>query len=283
MRFINMSGGLGRIAAAIPALERACANGDIVITNGFEDLYTLADINFIEHSSHGLPLLVGDSDIITPEPYHQGAYRSGEYDMIDAFNVDINRQRDNIETNFAAHKQTTRIMSAFIKENGWKDEFIVVIHPQASGEYNNRSMNIETLTNAVKSARALNLFPIIVGVEDNESIKHLDALIINETTLFEYVSIIDLCDALVCVDSSAMHIGKLLDKKGIVYLQSTSGCKYYPKNFIEVRHPEHQCNFEYPRLFSAEWKQEVRNSRNLSPYVITESDFNMMYSRILKL
>jgi len=276
-RAISINGGLGRCICALPALHKA---GGLVITNGWEELYALTDLNCVEAGSSIIGGLLDNVDVITPEPYHQGGYRKGEYTMIDAFAKDIGVELDE-EPYYGLYPDSTasQIMYQRIQEAGAEGKPIVTIQVIASGPGNVRNLNEDTTKNAIEACRELGLFPVIIG--DSNIGFETDCTMAQNTTLTEYISLIAISDLFIGGDSSGMHIAKALNKPGVIYLTSTSGTKYYPEHFIEFRHPNFESSFEYPRLFEAEQRQMKKNARmGVNNYFISKEDFTEVINKI---
>lgn len=275
---ININGGLGRCVCALPALYKS---NSLVITNGWEELYALTDLNCIESNSSLIGQMLENVDVISPEPYHQAGYRKGDYSMVEAFHKDIGTQAEVGEEFYGLYPDppTNHDMWRKIQEAGAEGKPIVAIQVIASGPGNVRNLNESTTKNAIEACRELGLFPVIVG-DENIGFE-TDCVIARGTSLTEYISLIAISDMFIGGDSSGMHIARALNKRGIIYFTSTSGTKYYPDWFHEFRHPDFLDTYEYPRLFAAEHRQTKRNARiGVNNYTISKDNFLEVIEKI---
>lgn len=266
MKAININGGLGRVVASLPALY---ASNSLIITNGWEELFSMTNLKTIEAGSSYIGEAIRDLDVVTPEPYHQAGYRRGEYNMVEAFHRDLGTQGTAYGL-FPCPTTTARLHKQV--HEAAKGLPLAMVQVKASGERNLRDLNEDTTKNAIQALRDAGYFPVVIG--DTNLGFDLEVYNINNTSITEFVSLIMIGDIFVGGDSSGMHIAKALNKKGIIIFTSTGGTKYYPENFVEFRHPTYENTVEYPRLFRAELLQNNHNThKGVDQYFVTTEQF----------
>jgi hypothetical protein len=276
---INMTGGLGRIVCALPALKllQEKEPDTIVVMNGWDDLYLHTNLNTVESSTVAIGALLENYDVITPEPYYQAGYRKGVYDMRYAFALDLGVEFGNtIDYGIKLDPALVRkYLSHFQSIPEAQGKPLAMIQVKASGDnLNIRDLNEDTAKNAIFACKANGYFPVLVGDLNNIPF-NLECYNINNTALSDFITLIAMAELFIGGDSAGMHLARAFGKKGIIYLTSTAGTRYYPDWFTEFRHPDHPVTFEHPRLFRAEQKQSKLNLiKGVNNYSISEEDFN---------
>ena len=98
--FIN--GGAGRVLCAIPALEHYKKNIDpdvVVVSEGWDELYMTSSVRDNVYNVNHKRLFedkLRDRELITLEPYRMNAYFNQKCNLIQAFDMLINEDKDNI-------------------------------------------------------------------------------------------------------------------------------------------------------------------------------------------
>lgn len=272
-----MTGGLGRIVCALPALKllQQQEPDSVIIMNGWDDLYMHTGLNVIEAASLNVGSILRKYDIITPEPYHQAGYRNGEYDMRFAFAKDLGVELgEALDYDIRPCMKTVkRLLTHFTKDvPDALGKRLAMIQIKASGTDNIRDINKTNVLNAVNALKNKGYFPIIIG--QGEMDYDIPAYVYKDTSLTEYISLIAIADFFVGGDSSGMHLARAFGKKGVILYTSTGGIKFYPGWFTEFRNPAYPDTFEYPRLFKAEYRQTKLNEYlGVERYEVTQEMF----------
>jgi hypothetical protein len=254
-----MTGGLGRIVAALPALQAA---DSLVITNGWEELYSLTTLRTIEANSAYIGEALKGLDIVTPEPYHQADYREGKYNLVQGFHKCLGTEGNYY--GLVPDTKTTEAWAKFLCKEALGKPIAMI---QLKSGATNRDMSQGNAENVIEALKAKGYFPVIIG--DLDISFDMTEFHIKDTSITDYVSLIALCDLFIGCDSSGMHIAKAFNKKGIIFFTSTAGQCFYPENFIGYKHPNHPNTVEYPRLFKAEQVQATLNrAKGLSNYTV---------------
>lgn len=262
---IKMSGGLGRVVSALPALN---ASNQLVITEGWDELYTMTKLTRIESSSAFIGEALKNEDVITPEPYHTIDYRHGKMNLVESFNSLLGV----VGTDYGLYPNPLNVQH-WIKHFGEQTtQPIVVIQPTTSNFV--KSMSEQNVKNCIKSCHELGYFPVIVG--DSVPYNH-DAYILSGTSVTDFVSIIAIGAYFIGGDSSGLHIARALGKTGILFLTSTSGIKFYD-GFIEFRHPINNKSIETPRLFAGEITNNKENELTDFNYVVDVDDIKSSFN-----
>jgi hypothetical protein len=240
-----LSGGAGRIVTAIPALEkyhRLNPNDDFkVIIYGWENLYWNHPL--LQSRTYGVgqkgifDLIVRDSILKSPEPYHLHSYYNQQKSLIEAFDEEINHTNDHSDLdkpNLYCHSNeiTTAIsMIEEAKKQKGKKKFIV-FQPYGSGiqvvnnrphDSSGRSLDVD---DAVKLGHMLSQDAVVLYFGPNEYIHPADNFMLNTkdipgVDLRFFMAMISQCDYFVGVDSVGQHMARAFDKPGVVVMGST--------------------------------------------------------------
>jgi len=250
-----LSGGAGRIIAAIPALEkfhRLNPNDDFkVLIYGWENLYwnhpLLQSRTFGAGQKGIFDLVVKNSKLISPEPYHNYHYYNQTISLVEAFDQEINQTDEHTDlqlprlychSNEIASAQKM-IEEACIQKN--KKKFIV-FQPYGSGiqmvnnrphDSSGRSLDVD---DALKLGKLLSQDAVVLYFGPDEFVHPGDDFMLNTKNipgadLRFYMAMISQCDIFVGVDSVGQHIARAFNKRGLVIMGST-----FEKN---VSYPEH--------------------------------------------
>ena len=257
---VKMSGGLGRIVCALPALTEA---KQLVITDGWNELYTMTNLTRIEHSSAFIEQALDDDDVIAPEPYFSADYRSGKTSMVEEFHKALGTVQDEnkqyLYPNVASVEHWIKHFKAIT------DLPLAMIQVEASSAI--RDISQQNLDNTIKALKDKGFFPVVIGELQRK--KHSEYSVI-KTSITDLVSLIAVSNLVICPDSSCLHIATALNKKYIAFLTSTAGVKYHKANnfyhFVNNNYPN---TFEHPRLFAGEITRRTHNESLSLDYVVS--------------
>jgi ADP-heptose:LPS heptosyltransferase len=250
-----LSGGAGRIVAAIPALEkfhRLNPHDDFkVLIYGWENLYwnhPLLQSRTYSIGQKGIfDLIVKNSNLVHPEPYHRYSYYNQKTSLAEAFDEEINQTNDHSDLNspkLYCHSGETTTALKMIDEaltQRQKKKFIVY-QPYGSGiqmvsnrpvDTSGRSLDVD---DALSLGKLLSQDAVVLYFGPNEFIHPRDDFMLNAKNLSNvdlrfYMAMILQCDYFVGVDSVGQHMARAFDKPGLVIMGST-----FEKN---VTYPEH--------------------------------------------
>jgi ADP-heptose:LPS heptosyltransferase len=250
-----LSGGAGRIVAAIPALEkfhRLNPHDDFkVLIYGWENLYwnhPLLQSRTYSIGQKGIfDLIVKNSNLVHPEPYHRYSYYNQKISLVEAFDEEINQTKDHSDLNpprLYCHSGETTTALKMINEalSQQQKKKFVVYQPYGSGiqmvnnrpaDTSGRSLDVD---DAIELGRLLSQDAVVLYFGPNEFIHPRDDFMLNAKNLSNvdlrfYMTMISQCDYFVGVDSVGQHIARAFDKPGLVIMGST-----FEKN---VTYPEH--------------------------------------------
>jgi hypothetical protein len=240
-----LSGGAGRIIAAIPALEkfhRLNPTDDFkVLIYGWENLYWNHPL--LQSRTYGVgqkgifDLVVKDSRLVSPEPYHNYYYYNQQINLAEAFDADINKTIDHSDLtspNLYCHSgevKTARKMIDEAKQQKNKKKFIV-FQPYGSGiqlvnnrplDSSGRSLDVD---DALKLGQLLSQDAVVLYFGSNDFIHPGDNFMLNAKNipgadLRFYMAMISQCDYFVGVDSVGQHMARAFNKPGLVIMGST--------------------------------------------------------------
>ena len=225
-----LSGGAGRIIAAIPALEKYYhLNPDDdfkVLIYGWENLYWNHPL--LQSRTYGIGqkgifnLIVKDSKLVNPEPYHNYYYYNQQINLAQAFDADINKTTDHTTLpapNLYCHSGEIRSAQKLINEalqQKNKKKFIVY-QPYGSGiqlvnnrpfDSSGRSLDVD---DALKLGQLMSQDAVVLYFGPNDFIHPGDNFMLNAkdipgADLRFYMAMISQCDHFVGVDSVGQHM-----------------------------------------------------------------------------
>jgi hypothetical protein len=240
-----ISGGAGRVIAAIPALEkfhRLNPNDDFkVLIYGWESLYWNHPV--LQHRTYSVDqkgifdLIVKNTKLVSPEPYHNYDYYNQNINLVQAFDREINWTNDHADLaapNLYCHSVEMRTAHKMIEETKQqknKKKF-VVFQPYGSGiqmsndrpaDSSGRSLDVD---DALELGRLLSQDALVLYFGPNDFIHPGDNFMLNAkdipgADLRFYMSMIAQCDYFVGVDSVGQHMARAFNKPGLVIMGST--------------------------------------------------------------
>lgn len=240
-----LSGGAGRIIAAIPALEkfhRLNPTDDFkVLIYGWENLYwnhpSLQPRTYGVGQKGIFDLVVKDSRLISPEPYHNYYYYNQQINLAEAFDADINKtinHSDLTSPSLYCHSNEVKTAQKMIREAKQqknKKKFIVY-QPYGSGiqlvnnrplDSSGRSLDVD---DALKLGQLLSQDAVVLYFGPNDFIHPADNFMLNVKNipgadLRFYMAMISQCDYFLGVDSVGQHMARAFNKPGLVIMGST--------------------------------------------------------------
>ncbi len=240
--FIN--GGAGRVLCAIPALEHYKKHIDpdvVVVSEGWDELYMTSSIrNNVFNVNHKQLFedKLKDKELLTLEPYRMNAYFNQKCNLIQAFDMLINEDKDNIPETKNFNLEISRHDQAYgynlvqqVKQQAGKDK-VVVFQPLGSGaklegefviDDSGRSFDVKDIIEITKElskhAAVIMMTNIKIPVSQQMSAA------IPEANILQWMGIIKMCDYFLGCDSMGQHYAHALNKPATVVIGST-----YPEN-----------------------------------------------------
>jgi hypothetical protein len=240
-----ISGGAGRVIAAIPALEkfhRLNPNDDFkVLIYGWAPLYWNHPI--LQHRTYSVEqkgifdLVVKNSRLVCPEPYHVHDYYNQNINLVQAFDREINHTNDHSDLSSpnlycqSVELRTASNMIEEVKQKRNKKKF-VVFQPYGSGiqmvndrpaDVTGRSLDVD---DALKLGHLLSQDAVVLYFGPNEFVHPKDNFMLNAkdipgADLRFYMAMIAQCDYFVGVDSVGQHMARAFNKPGLIIMGST--------------------------------------------------------------
>lgn len=250
-----LSGGAGRVISAIPALEkfhRLNPNDDFkVIIYGWENLYwnhpVLQNRTFGVNQKGLFDLIIKNSKLASPEPYHNYCYYNQKKSLAEAFDEEINctsNHSDLTKPNLYCHSNEIATAIKMIEEakTSKRKQKFIVYQPYGSGiaivdgrpfDSSGRSLDVD---DALNLGYLMSKDAVVLYFGSNEYIHPKDDFMLNAKNipgadLRFYMAMISQCDAFVGVDSVGQHMARAFNKPGVVVMGST-----FERN---VSYPEH--------------------------------------------
>lgn len=256
-----LSGGAGRIITAIPALEKfARLNPDNdfkVIIYGWENLYwnhpVLQNKTYSVGQKGIFDLIIKNSILKSPEPYHLHSYYNQKTSLAEAFDEEINNTHDHTDLtkpNLYCHSNELNSVRQLISEAKQmkKKKKFIVFQPYGSGitlsnnrplDPSNRSLDVD---DALKLGQLLSQDAVVLYFGPNEYIHPNDNVMMNTKNMTVdlrfFMAMIKEADYFLGVDSVGQHMARAFDKRGLVIMGSTFEKNVsYPDYFEFYRNP----------------------------------------------
>jgi hypothetical protein len=254
-----ITGGAGRVIAAIPALEkyhRRKPKDDFkVIVHGWDSLYwshpLLQSRTYGAHQKGLFDSILRDSKICAPEPYHNNRFYNQKISLIEAFDQEINgtKKHDDLALPklYLSSVEDSSIKD-FIESEKTKQKKrkVIVFQPYGSGvekiakqpvDTSNRSLSLSAYFEIVKElGKDAVIFyasqPQFRHPNDNISVTFDE----KQPYLRTMMGLIKHCDYFVGIDSVGQHMARAFEKHGTVLMGATDDTNFsYTNHFNIVR------------------------------------------------
>lgn len=295
-----LSGGAGRVITAIPALEkyhRLNPDDDFkVIIHGWENLYwnhpVLQDRTFSVGQKGLFNLVIKNSILKHPEPYHRHSYYNQQSSLIEAFDEEINNTLDHSDLdkpNLYLHTNelnSARQLIAQASEEKKKKKF-VVFQPYGSGisltngrpyDSSGRSLDVD---DALKLGQLLAQDAIVLYFGPNEFVHPADDFMLNtrgipNADLRFYMAMISMCDYFVGVDSVGQHMARAFNKPGLIIMGSTFEKNVTYPDYFKIFRNGIKPTYNPIRIGGSDCEFADRSNDGIMTF--TDNQINEMYS-----
>lgn len=240
--FIN--GGVGRVLCSIPALEYYKNNIDnkvVIVPEAWSEIFLSTPLreNIYPLGSKDLfEKVLKDRELVSPEPYRLNAYFNQRVNLIQAFDILINQVEESTESKpinldlgkddqIYGHNLVNQVKQQFKKDKA------IVFQPFGSGakmegnfiwDTSGRSFELKDVFRIVedlsKDYAVIMMSQIKVPTE-----KPMGAAIPENTSLLQWMGIVNAADYFVGCDSMGQHYAHALNKPATVVIGST-----FPEN-----------------------------------------------------
>ena len=247
--FIN--GGAGRVLCAIPGLENYKKTVDedvVIVSEGWSELFltshSLRDNVYPVGHKRLFQDKLQDRELISPEPYRLNAYFNQKCNMIQAFDMLINGNTEEIPKTRSFNLEISRRDQAFgyntvqqIKAKAGKNK-LVVFQPLGSGaklqgdfliDESGRSFDVKDIITVVEELSKHYAIAIMTS-EPIPVHKEMGAAI-PQANMLQWMGIVNACDYFLGCDSMGQHYAHALGKPATVVIGSTFPTNIsYPDN-----------------------------------------------------
>jgi hypothetical protein len=297
-----ITGGAGRVIAAIPALEkynRLKPKDDFrVIVHGWESLYwshpLLQKRTFGMNQKGLFDSFIKNTKICSPEPYHNNRFYNQKISLVQAFDEEINKTKkhDDLEIpNLYLSSVEDSSIQDFIQAEKTKQKKrkAIVFQPYGSGvdkiasqpvDRSNRSLSLAAYYQMVKelSKDAVVFYasqPQFRHPNDNLSVTFDD----KQPYLRTMMGLIKHCDYFVGIDSVGQHMARAFGKKGTVLMGATNELNFsYPDQFDIIRKTDRVPIYSPWRL--AEFDCDFTNRENDGIMNFTDDELSSIIGNI---
>jgi len=249
--FIN--GGAGRVLCAIPPLEHYKENVDpsvVIVAEAWTDLFlsspSLRD-NVYPFGHKGLfkDKLI-DRELIAPEPYRLNAYFNQKVNLIQAFDMLINDNLEEIPETKKFNLDIARHDQAFgynyvsqVKSQTGKDK-VIVFQPLGSGAQKDGDFLIDSSGRSFELKDIVNIcqdlskdYAVILMTNVPIPVNTPMGAAVPDAGLLQWMGIVNACDYFLGCDSMGQHYAHALGKPATVVIGST-----FPQNISYPDNPD---------------------------------------------
>ena len=297
-----ITGGAGRVIAAIPALEkyhRLKPKDDFrVIVHGWDMLYwshpLLQKRTFGINQKGLFDSIIRNTKICSPEPYHNNRFYNQKISLVEAFDEEINKTKKHndldIPNLYLSSVEDSTIQDLIQSEKTkQKKRKVVVFQPYGSGveqiasqpvDTSNRSLSLAAYYQIVKelSKDAVVFYasqPQFRHPNDNLSVPFDD----KQPYLRTMMGLIKHCDYFVGIDTVGQHMARSFDKKGTVMMGATNELNFsYPDHFDITRKVHREPIYSPWRL--AEFDCDFANRENDGIMDFTDDELSGIIANI---
>lgn len=261
-----IDGGLGRVITAIPALEKYVSknpNTNILVHGWLPIIFGNKILSKVAEDAlqvKGTFDKIKKTTIVRPEPYFNNDYINGRISLMDAWNQEINGdkesmpipniylRKDEIEQGAVIRKSYHRKVIAFqpfgstadISANGVKDNTL-------------RSLDAKTTQTIVKSLKQQGYGIWLMTDKNIPFLNGTDFINHYPQSIRDVASIIYNCDYFLGIDSSGQHIARVFNKPGSIIMGGTNTKNVtYPDHFNIINDVENKEYMPY-RLTEFDW------------------------------
>ena len=297
-----ITGGAGRVIAAIPALEkyhRLKPKDDFrVIVHGWDCLYwshpLLQKRTFGADQKGLFDSIIRNTKICAPEPYQNNRFYNQKISLVEAFDEEINKTKKHddigIPNLYLSSVENSTIQDYIESEKAkQKKRKVVVFQPYGSGvnqiakqpvDPSNRSLSLSAYYQIVKE---LNKDAVIFYASHPQFRHPNDTISIpfddKQPYLRTMMGLIKHCDYFVGIDSVGQHMARAFNKPGTVLMGSTNETNFsYPDYFELIRKNDREPIYSPWRL--ADFDCDFANRENDGIMDYTDDELNKIITSI---
>lgn len=242
--FIN--GGAGRVMCAIPALEKYAKQNDdfIIVAEGWMEIFSGSPLlrDKVFHVMHNRLFEdhLRNMEIVSPEPYRMNAYYNQKINMIQAFDILINGDKDTLPANtkitmeLSKKEQIDGYTIVNDVRNAKQKEKVIVFQPfgssvtqQSNFIFDNSGRSFE-LSDSIRLIDELTKDYAIILFSQIPIESHVQSQAVawpQNIGIRQWMGVINACDYFLGCDSLGQHIAYSVGKPATVVIGST-----FPEN-----------------------------------------------------
>lgn len=290
---IIIDGGLGRLLTAVPALEKYVEKypETIIVIYGWTSILwgnKKLSNNIYDSNTKGLLNLIKSTKIIKPEPYYNSAYLSGQINLIDAWNQEINCDNIKLDILPQIYLTNTEIQSmSYIRNNYYTK--IIAFQPFGSTAFINdkdvndstlRSLNTKTTKYLIKLLKDEGYGLWLMYDKTVPFLDRNDFINAGSNNIRETIALLYHCDYFIGIDSSGQHIARSLNIPGSVIMGGTNAINVtYPDYFNILNNKLDKSYMPYRIAEFDYWLSELNNTNILN---FTDKELHILGKNIVK-
>lgn len=242
---LYLSGGLGKIITAIPACEKFVRkNPNTIIMLGYHTPVFFGNPiltnNVFDITTKGLYDKVKDSKILTPEPYFNNDYLNGKISLADAWNQEINKDKETMPTAKIFLSSHEKKFTKIVKQNNRPTIAFQPFGNTANFENNDvfdltmRSLPKLVSTELIKLFKKLGCNIFLITNHQIPFFNQTDFINYYPPDARHFMAAVSNCDYFVGIDSSGQHIARSFDIPGTVIMGGTNSINVTYPDFFNV-------------------------------------------------
>lgn len=243
-----IEGGLGRTITAIPALRKfVLQNPNTLIITGYANSLIYADLFYgdrllskkvFDFNTKNLFEMIKDTIIIKPEPYFNSEYLNGRINMLDAWNQEINKDKekmqipelyltqDELRLSYEIRKTIPNKLIAFQPFGS----SLEIVNNQVS-DPTHRSLSLKTTQELINCLIKNNYAVWFFNDKEIPGLNLQGCFQYYPKTVREILCFIFHCNYFLGIDSVGQHIARCFNRPGTVIMGGS--------NTINVTYPDH--------------------------------------------
>lgn len=290
---IYLTGGLGKVITAIPACEKFVKknpNTTIVLSWHTPVLFgnpILTDKVF-DFSTKGLHEKIKDTKILAPEPYFNNDYLNGKINLADAWNQEINGDKESMPVPKLYISKYEYNISKAVKPNSnptiafqpFGNSAIIENNDITDNSY--RSLPKHLTIELVKLFKRLGANIFLVTNQQITFLNAVDFVNYYPPDVRHYMAAINHCDYFVGVDSSGQHIARSYDIPGTIIMGASNTVNTTYPDFFNVINDNPEKPYQFFGPLNDIFDNYLNNVRNSFVMDFTEKDIKDICNKIQK-
>lgn len=290
---IYLTGGLGKIITAIPACEKFVKkNPNTIIVLGWHTPVffgnPILSHKVFDISTKGLYDKIKDTKILHPEPYFNNDYLNGKISLADAWNQEINHDKELMPIPKLFVSKFECQTSSVIKQN---NKPTIAFQPYGTSsklennnvtDYSMRSLSKDVTLALVKLFKRLSYNIFLITNQQISFLNAEDFVNYYPTDIRHYVAAVSQCDYFVGIDSSGQHIARSYNIPGSIIMGGSNTVNTTYPEFFNICNDKIGREYQFFGPFTDLFDNYLKNIENSYIMDLSEADIKNLCANIQK-